>query len=146
MATTNESAAYAKQLVRGEKYGPGILNKLDRWFMDAMFTKHKDRFIPTDAALKQLKQAGFSDDQISIIRDAAISASYVALDRMIAKYPERVPTKYVSRTNSTAFQLGDLYLNVSEELHDEYLELMQKLFDSKLDKQAAHLDITPIEK
>jgi hypothetical protein len=46
MSTTSESAAYAKQLVRGEKYGPGILNKLDRWFMDAMFTKDKDRFIP----------------------------------------------------------------------------------------------------
>lgn len=129
----SESAEYAKKLVRGEKSAPGVMNKIDAWFTRAMFTKDKNRFLPAHSALKQLKLAGFNDHQIHQIRDAAAIACNTAVERMQSKYGDRVPDMYVSK-DSDRFGVFDLFLNVADELRDEYAALMRKLFDAKLDK------------
>lgn len=128
-----EDANYAKKLVRGEKAAPGILNKLDHWFSNLMWTKDANRFLPAERSVKQLEKAGFSGEQIHMIRDAAADAAYTAIERMKKKYPDDVPEKYVSAMPHT-FQVFDLYLNVGENIRDEFAELMAKLFDAKLDK------------
>lgn len=137
-----ESAEYAKQLVRGEKYGPGLLNKLDQWFMDSMVMKSKNRFVPADVAKKQLKLAGFSDEQIGLIRDVAVEAGYAALERIKTKYPKEVVVPKYFAPNKTSFQVADLYLNVGEDIHEEFAALFQKLFDQKIKKIAEKLKLT----
>ena len=129
-----ESADLAKKLVRGEQSGPGILNKLDRWFASAMIPKGKNRFLPPDQAMKQLKLAGFSDEQAQRVRDEAAKAGFAALERMHQKYPEEIVKPKYSAPNKYAFQVADLYLNVGEEIRDEFAELFQKLFDIKMEK------------
>lgn len=131
---TKEDAEYAKVLVRGEKSGPGLMNKLDQWFGKLMITKDANRFLPARIALDQLKRAGFSKDQIYAIRDAATHAANTAVETMHKKYGEEaVPKKYISSLPSS-FGVFDLYLNVSEDIHKEFAALMRKLFDAKIDK------------
>jgi len=131
--TLGEDADYAKQLVRGEKAGPGVMNKLNQWFTKLVVDKDANRFLPADKALDQLARAGFSKDQIQKIRDAAAVACNTAIERMQSKHGDRVPAKYISKMGSS-FGVFDLYLNVSEEIHKEFAALMRKLFDAKLDK------------
>ncbi len=141
-----ESADYAKQLVRGEKAGPGILNKLDRWLTNMMIEKDKNRFIPAEHALKQLRKAGFSEAQITMIRDAATSAANTAVETMHRKHgAEAVPRKYIAAL-PTSFGVFDLYLNVSPDIHEEFAALMRKLFDAKIDKIKDKLNIVKEDK
>ena len=136
-----ESAEYAKQLVRGEKAGPGLLNKLDHWFSKMIITKDKNRFVPAEIALKQLRKAGFSEDQITLIRDAATKAANTAVETMHKKHGEEaVPRKYISALPSS-FGVFDLYLNVGSDIHEEFAALMRKLFDAKIDKIKDKLNI-----
>ena len=136
-----ESADYAKQLVRGEKAGPGLMNKLDHWFAKMIITKDKNRFVPAETALKQLRKAGFNEEQITLIRDAATKAANTAVETMHKKHGEEaVPRKYISALPSS-FGVFDLYLNVSEKIHEEFAALMRKLFDAKIDKIKDKLNI-----
>ena len=140
-----ESAEYAKKLVRGEKHGPGILNKLSQWFKelinDTVMYRGKKRFLSAVEAKDQLKRAGFSDHQISLVRDAAAKAGYAALERMKTKYPNEivVPKHFVD--NASAFQVADLYLNVGEDIREEFAEAFQRLFDLKMKKIESKLEI-----
>lgn len=136
-----ESAEYAKKLVRGEKHGPGILNKLGQWFKDAMMFRGKNRFLSAVEAKDQLKRAGFSDHQISLVRDAAAKAGYAALERMKTKYPKEITIPKYFADNGTAFQVADLYLNVGEDIREEFAEAFQRLFDLKMKKIESKLEI-----
>ena len=136
-----EDAEYAKKLVRGEKYGPGVLNKIDQFITwKLMFQKEKNRFLPVAQATKQLKLAGFSGEQIHKIRDAAAQAGFAAMEYVMKKYPNEVPAKYTGPNNG-AFQVYDLYLNVGEKIRHEFSEKFQKLFDLKIKKIESQLKI-----
>jgi hypothetical protein len=135
-----ESADLAKKLVRGEKGPKGLLAKLDHWFTGLLVQKNADRFLPAPSAVKALKSYGFSDDQVHKIREAAAEAAQTAIERMQAKYGDEVPAKYISKMGSS-FNVFDLYLNVSEEIHIEFAALMRKLFDAKIDKMKSQLEI-----
>ena len=136
-----ESAELAKKLVRGEKSGPGLLNKLSQWFGRMMITKDANRFVPAQIAIDQLKRSGFSPEQITLIRDAATSAANTAVETMHKKHGEEaVPRKYISKLPSS-FGVFDLYLNVSNDIHEEFAALMRKLFDMKINKLKDKLNI-----
>ena len=128
-----EDVELAKKLVRGEQGAKGILNKLDHWLMKAMFTKDKNRFMPAEIALKALRSYGFSEDQVTMIREAAMEAAQTAIKTMETKHGESVPKKYQGALASS-FNVFDLYLNVGEAIHEEFAALMRKLFDAKLEK------------
>lgn len=132
-ANVAESADYAKALVRGEKAAPGIMNKLRHWLDKLMIVRNGNRFVPANVALEQLKKAGFDEDQIYLIRDAATVAANTAVKTIQQKYGDRVPDEYVAAL-PTSFGVYNLFLNVAEEIHDEFNELVKKLFDAKLDK------------
>lgn len=129
-----ESADLAKKLVRGEQSAPGLMNKLDRWFASAMIPRGKNRFLPAKVAMEQLKKAGFSDEQAQRVRDEAAKAGYAALERMHQKYPDEIVKNKWSAPLASSFQVAELYLNVGEEIRDEFAELFQKLFDIKMEK------------
>lgn len=136
-----ESADLAKGLVRGEKYPKGLKNKLDHWLLNMMVTKDKNRFLPSSYALKALRTHGFTEEQISLIRDAATSAANTAVETMQKKHGEEaVPDKYKSKLPSS-FGVFDLFLNVSGDIHDEFAALMRKLFDAKIAKIADKLEL-----
>lgn len=135
-----ESADLARDLVRGDRYPKGLMNRLDHWLRKLMFTKDKNRFEPAAVALKALRSHGFSEEQITMIRDAAMDAAYTAVETMQKKHGDRVPAKYISKLPSS-FGVFDLFLNVSEEIHEEYAALMRKLFDAKIAKIAEKLNI-----
>ena len=129
-----EDVEYAKKLVRGEKSGPGLMNKLNQFVVwKLLLNKDKTRFLPADQAVKQLKLAGFSDDQIHKIRDMAAEAGLAAAEYIKAKYPDKVPEKYVA-SMSSSFQVYDLFLNVGEDIRLEFQSKFQKLFDLKMSK------------
>lgn len=129
-----ESADLAKKLVRGEKFGSGIMNKINQFITwKLMFKNGKNRFLPADQAVKQLKVSGFSNDQIHKIRDVAAEAGLAAMEYIKKKYPKEVPAKY-AKPNETSFQVYDLYLNVGEDIREEFSEMFQKLFDKKIEK------------
>lgn len=135
-----ESAELAKKLVRGEKSPRGFMAKLDHWFSKLIVTKDANRFEPAEIAVKALKSYGFSGHQIHSIREAAAEAAQTAIERMQKKYGDRVPAKYISKLSSS-FAVFDLYLNISEEIHREFAELMRKLFDAKIDKIKDQLNL-----
>lgn len=129
-----EDVEYAKKLVRGEKSGPGLMNKINQFVTwKLFFNKDKTRFLPADQAVKQLKQAGFSEDQIHKIRDIAAEAGLAAVEYIKTKYPDQVPEKYVA-SMASSFQVYDLYLNVGEDIRLEFQTKFQKLFDLKMAK------------
>lgn len=136
----DESADLAKKLVRGEKGPKGLLAKLDHWFTGLLVQKNADRFLPAPSAVKALKSYGFSDDQVHKIREAAAEAAQTAIERMQTKYGDEVPAKYISKMGSS-FNVFDLYLNVSEKIHNEFAALMRRLFDAKIDKMKSQLEI-----
>lgn len=136
-----ESADYAKQLIRGEKSGPGLLNRLNKWLFDVLVGREKDHFINASQAQKQLSLAGFSKDQIDLIRDVAIRSAMAAVSQIQRKHgKELVPDKYISKLSDN-FAVYTLFLNVDSNIRDEFYELTQKLFDKKLEKIANKLDI-----
>jgi hypothetical protein len=135
-----EDAELAKKIVRGQKYGPGLGNKLNQWFSDLMISRDKRRFLPSKVAVEQLKRTGFSDEQVSLIRDAAVKAAYEVIERLKRQYPDRVPAKYVSQLPSS-FAVFDLFLNVDEEMHEKYVQQLAKLFDLKVAKLAGQLKL-----
>lgn len=136
-----ESAEIAQKLVRGEMAPKGLMNKLDHWLGRMIITKDKNRFMPADVALKALRSYGFSEDQIGLIRDAAVSACNTAVSVMNKKHGEEAaPKKYISALPSS-FGVYDLYLNVGESIREEFAELMRKLFDQKIGKIADKLTL-----
>ena len=135
-----EDAELAKKIVRGQKYGPGLGNKLSQWFSDLMISRDKRRFLPSKVAVDQLKRTGFSDEQISLIRDAAVKAAYEVIERLKRQFPDRVPAKYVSQLPSS-FAVFDLFLNVDDEMHEKYVQQLAKLFDIKIAKLAGQLKL-----
>lgn len=128
-----EDSELAKKLVRGEQGAKGIMNTLDHWLTKLMIDKDKNRFAPAPTALKALRSYGFSEEQITAIREAAMEAAQTAIKTMQTKHGDRVPDKYLSSLPSS-FGVFDLFLNVAEEIHVEYAALMRKLFDAKIDK------------
>lgn len=136
----SESADLAKQLVRGEKSPKGLMAKLDHWLGKMMVTKDANRFLPAPSAVKALESYGFSGDQVHKIREAAAEAAQTAIARMQKKHGDAVPDKYLSKMGSS-FAVFDLYLNVSEKIHEEFAALMRQLFDAKIDKMKDELAI-----
>jgi hypothetical protein len=126
-------------LVKGDKIAPGIMNKLNRWFITLCWAPDKNRFLRAAEAKTQLSLAGFTPHQVSLVRDVAADAGYAAMERIKNMYPKEV--KGYMTDNKYSFQVADLFWNVNEDIRNEFYDLMQKLFIEKMKRRAKEFEL-----
>jgi hypothetical protein len=139
------STANIIDFVYGNKPPLGFKNKIGFHVAKFLITKDPLRMLPKDYVIDQLQRAGFSQVQIGTIRDLAVEAAYAACDRMVAKYPTIMTQTYQSFSevtgfskhdyygpNPNTFQVMDLYLNIGEEIRNEFNIITKQLFEMKL--------------